>query len=125
VAGVPARTAADLVGLNRRTAIHFYHRLRTIIAQQIEEEWAFTRAIEVDESYFGGRRSGRRKGKRGRGAAGKVPVFGILQRGGKVCTQVIPDAKSHTLLPIIREKIVPDSIYRLLPLLQCLGYVGV
>jgi len=34
--------------------------------------------IEPDESYFGGRR----KGKPGRGAAGKVPVFGILQRGG-------------------------------------------
>lgn len=54
VAGVPARTAADLVGLNPRTAIHFYHRLRLIIAQQIEEEWAFAGAIEVDESYFGG-----------------------------------------------------------------------
>ena len=106
MAGMPARTAADLVNINRRTGIHFYHRLRTIIAQQIEEEWAFTGTIEVDESCVGGRR----KGKRGRGAAGKVPVFGILQRGGKVYTQVIPDAKSQTLLPIIREKIVPDSI---------------
>ena len=33
--------------------------------------------IEVDESYFGGRR----KGKRGRGATGKIPVFGILKKG--------------------------------------------
>ena len=32
--------------------------------------------VEADESYFGGRR----KGKRGRGAAGKVPVFGLLMR---------------------------------------------
>lgn len=60
----------------------------------------------MDESYFGGRR----KGKRGRGAAGKVPVFGILQHGGKVYAQVIPDAKFYNLLPIIREKIIPDSI---------------
>ncbi len=37
---------------------------------------------EADESYFGGRR----KGKRGRGAAGKVPVFGLLKRNGKVYT---------------------------------------
>jgi len=50
VAGVSARTAADLVGINRRTGIHFYHRLRTIIARQIEDEWAFSGAIEVDES---------------------------------------------------------------------------
>jgi transposase len=44
--------------------------------------------IEVDESYFGGKR----KGKRGRGAAGKVPVFGLLNRGGKVYAKIIPDA---------------------------------
>jgi len=36
--------------------------------------------IELDESYFGGYR----KGKRGRGAAGKIPVFGLLKRAGKV-----------------------------------------
>jgi len=62
--------------------------------------------IEVDESYFGGRR----KGKRGRGAAGKVPVFGLLKRGGKVYTVIIPDAKTKTLMPIIRKKVTPDSI---------------
>jgi len=39
----------------------------------------FDGEIEVDESYFGGWR----KGKHGRGAAGKVPVFGLLKRGGK------------------------------------------
>jgi len=62
--------------------------------------------VELDESYFGGTR----KGKRGRGAAGKVPVFGILKRSGKVYTQVSPDAKSQTLMPIMQEKIRPDSI---------------
>ena len=106
VAGVPARTAAELVGVNRRSAILFYHRLREIIAWRIEQDWAFSGEIEVDESYFGGRR----KGRRGRGAAGKIPVFGILQRGGKVYTKVIPDAKAQTLLPIIRHHVVPDSI---------------
>ncbi len=59
----------------------------------------------MDESYFGGRR----KGKRGRGAGGKVAVFGILKRGGKVYTQIVMDAKANTLLPIIGDKIEPDS----------------
>ena len=53
---------------------------------------------------------GRRKGKRGRGAAGKVPVFGLLKRGGRVYTKIIPDARSDTLIPIIKRKVVPDSI---------------
>jgi hypothetical protein len=61
--------------------------------------------IELDESYFGGHR----KGKRGRGAAGKVAVFGILKRGGKVYTQIILDAKTSTLMPIICHRIEPDS----------------
>ena len=62
--------------------------------------------IEVDESYIGSAR----KGKRGRGAAGKTPVFGLLKRGGKVYTKIIPDASGETLLPIMTGKIVPDSI---------------
>jgi len=36
--------------------------------------------VEMDESYFGGRR----KVKRGRGAKVKIQAFGILEREGKV-----------------------------------------
>jgi transposase len=107
VAGVPARTAADLVGIHRNSAIRFFHKLREKIAlKQQDRSEKFCGKIELDESYFGGVR----KGKRGRGAVGKVPVFGILKRGGQVYTQVIEDTKSATLMPIIREKIRPDSI---------------
>ena len=40
----------------------------------------------------------------------KIPVFGLLERGGKVYARVFPDAKSHTLKPIMERKIVPNSI---------------
>jgi transposase len=107
VAGVPARTAAELTGVNRNTAILFFHKLREVIADRLAEEAPFLDGeVEVDESYFGGAR----KGKRGRGAAGKVPVFGLLKRGGKVHAVMIPDAKSLTLMGIMRERIRPDSI---------------
>jgi transposase len=39
-----------------------------------------------------------------------VPVFGLLKRGGKVYAVVIADAKATTLLPILKERIVPDAI---------------
>ena len=77
-----------------------------IIAQALAEEKPPAGAIEVDESYFGGRR----KGKRGRRAAGKVPVLGILKRGGRVYTQMMPNTKAQTLLGIMQDRIVPDSI---------------
>ena len=108
VAGTTARCAADLIGVNRKTAAYYYHRLREIITFKLEQnsDEFFFGEIEVDESYFGGTR----KGKRGRGAAGKVPVFGLLKRGGKVYTKIIPDAKSKTLMPIIQDNVIPDSI---------------
>ena len=108
VAGTTARCTADLVGVNRNTAAYYFQRLRDIISYHVEQEAheIFEGEIEVDESYFGGTR----KGKRGRGAAGKVPVFGLLKRGGKVYTKIIIDASGATLLPIIVRKVIPDSI---------------
>lgn len=108
VAGTTARCAAELIGVNRKTAGYYYHRLREIIAYQLDQESqdVFGGEIEVDESYFGGTR----KGKRGRGAGGKIPVFGLLKRGGRVYTKIIPDASSATLMPIIERKVIPDSI---------------
>jgi len=106
VAGTTARTAAELIGVNKNTAQLFFHRLREIIAEKQDSGLVFEGEVEVDESYFGGKR----KGKRGRGAAGKVPVFGLLKRGGKVFAEIIANAKSRTLMPIIKEKIMPDSI---------------
>ena len=108
VAGTTARCAAFLVGINHKSATYYFMGLREIIAQQLSCETAhiFEGEVEVDESYFGGSR----KGKRGRGAAGKVPVFGLLKRGGKVYTQIIPDAKQDTLVPIIQKKVKLDSV---------------
>ena len=107
VAEVTARTAADLIGIQVNTAALFYRKIRMNIAKQLEAESAeFSGEIELDESYFGDIR----KGKRGRGSAGKVPVFGILKRGGKVYTQIIQRADTATLLPIIGRKVRPDSI---------------
>ena len=70
-----------------------FHKLRSKIAiKQHNRSEQFCGKIELDESYFGGTR----KGKRGSGAAGKGAVFGLLKGGGKVYTQIILDGKSET-----------------------------
>jgi len=107
VAGSTARTASEMAGVHRNSAVRFFHKVREKIAlKQQQRSEQFCGKIEMDESYFGGKR----KGKRGRGAAGKVAVFGILKRGGQVYTQIILDAKTDTLMPIIQEKVRPDSV---------------
>lgn len=79
--------------------------------------------IELDESYFGGHR----KGNRGRGAAGKVPVFGILTRGGKAHVEVVKNVQAETLLGITVKKVRRGSVvytdkYRAYDSLMCCGY---
>jgi transposase len=105
---VTARSAANMMGIQANTAMLFYRKIRSVIAYHLEQEAQeiFDGAVELDESYFGGVR----KGKRGRGAAGKVVVFGILKRGGKVFTKIVNDTKTATLLPLITRKVAPDSI---------------
>jgi transposase len=105
VAGTTARAAALWVGVQANTAKRFYQRLRQLIACK-QESYLLAGEIEADESYVGGVR----KGRRGRGAAGNVPVFGLWKRGGRVYTAIIPDAKASTWIPIIRENVWPDSI---------------
>ena len=107
VAGVPARTAAELVGVNRHSATLFYHKLRELIATRLAAEAPFAMGeIVVHERYVGGVPNARR----GRGAAGKVPVFGLLKRNGRVYTTMLPDTRAHTLVGIIRDRIQPDSV---------------
>jgi len=62
--------------------------------------------IEMDETYFGGKR----KGKRGRGAFNKVPVFGILERNGRVFVNVLPDVSADSILSVAVKKVKRGSI---------------
>ena len=71
-----------------------------------ESENLLSGKVEVNESYFGGKR----KGRRGRGAAGKVPVFGLLKRGDRGYAKIIKDASDKMLLSIIQRKVLPDSL---------------
>lgn len=103
---VPARKAAADLGLNRHSAERLYGELRRRIALACEREAGeMAGEVEVDESYFGGRR----KGLRGRSVVGKSVAFGILKRGGRVYTRQVPDVSRATLRGIIREQMPPGS----------------
>jgi transposase len=103
---VPAsRVAADL-GVNRKTVLRYYTLLRERIALERDKELEqLAGEVEVDESYFGGVR----KGKRGRGAAGKVPVFGLLKRNGEVRVVFPERVNRETLHGAIKVHVKPQS----------------
>ncbi|SUA35719.1 insertion element IS1016 transposase [Neisseria zoodegmatis] len=105
---VTIRSAVDILGIQPNTAIFFYRKIRLVISHHLAlgADQVFEGAIELDESYFGDNS----KEKCGRGAAGKVVVFGILKRGGKVYTVVVNNARKESLFPVITRKITPDSV---------------
>lgn len=62
--------------------------------------------FELDESYFGAKRV---RGKRGRGAAGKTPIFGLLKRNGNVYVEIVKNCSKEALMPIIEGKTLEGS----------------
>jgi len=104
---LPATTAAKFCTLNRNTTQRVYSLLRErIIALALEEVAPFAGEIEVDESYFGSRRI---RGKRGRGAGGKIPVLGLHKRGERVFVSVVKNCSKLELMPIIRGFVLEKS----------------
>lgn len=102
---VTASSAANILGIRPNSAVLFYRKIHQVIAFNLVEEVheIFQGDIEIDESYFGGVR----KGKRGRRVAGKVVVFGMLKRHGKLYTV---NTKTKILMNEIALTIKPDSV---------------
>ena len=97
---LPAIKTASLLQLNRKTVDRYYNIFREkMLLASIKEMEVISGEIEVDESYFGAKRV---RGRRGRGAAGKTPVFGLLKRDGMVFVSIVKNCSEEELMPIIR-----------------------
>ena len=97
---------AEVAKVNRNTINRILQLLRKRIVELAESESCFEAGeIEIDESYFGAKRV---RGKRGRGAGGKMKVFGIKKRGDKFYTQIVTNCSASELVPIIK-RLAPDN----------------
>lgn len=121
---VSARKMAQQLPLSYPTALKAVTTLRRSLLADTPEGKALLRGeVEADEAYFGGKR----RGKRGRGAAGKVPVFGILERGGRVQVRVVRNVTAQTLLGstlklVRRGSVVYTDRYHVYDALMFCGY---
>jgi len=105
---ISANKVAKILNLNYNTISQRYQKFREKIKEFLDEDFKRLKGeIEVDEAYFGGQR----KGNRGRGAAGKVIVLGILERNHKIYTTIVPNVKPETLLREIQEKTEKGSVF--------------
>jgi transposase len=121
---ISALRAAVQCGIGYRTTLKGYDLLRySILASSQDARDFMTGQIELDESYFGGRR----KGNRRRRATRKVPVFGILDRNGIVRVEAVKDVTARRLLEMTIRMVRHGSIiytdkFRSYDALMCCGY---
>ena len=102
-----ATATSRLIGVSRNTINSYFNEFRKLIFNEcLKENQQEFGEFELDESYFGAKRI---RGKRGRGAAGKTPVFGLLKRGGKVFVSIVPNCSKEALMPVITGQILEGS----------------
>ena len=103
--GISAKQIQRETGVTYKTAWRMFKQIRTLMSEDVSLEGE---AVEMDETYVGGRK--RRGSKRGRGGEHKTCVVGAVERGGKVIALTANDATRKSLHGIAKEYILPDSI---------------
>ena len=105
--GISAKQIQRETGVTYKTAWRMFRQIRSLLSEsdmQLEGE-----AVEMDETYFGGvRKYGR--GKPMRGDRTKTPIIGMVERKGRVMAFAAKDTTGATLLPAIRDHILPKSM---------------
>lgn len=101
--GISSRQLSRDLGVTVKTGYRMWHQIRTILAQG--KDIKFVGKVEVDETYIGGKK----QGKRGRGSENKSVVLGIVERKGRARAIVVPDVKSKTLVPAIEANVLKDA----------------
>lgn len=100
------------LGVSQKTAWFMLHRLR--LAHQGKSGNKFSGQIEADETFIGGKARNMHANKRavkitGTGGKDKTAVMGILERGGRVVTKVVPNRKKKALQAAVREHVLAGS----------------
>lgn len=100
--GVSAKELERQLGVTYKCAWRIAKQIRQLFTQNKD---LLSNIIEIDETYIGGKHSG----KRGRGSENKTAVMGLAQRKGNLKAKVVENTNSHTVKTIIRDNIKLES----------------
>ena len=113
--GISSYQLADDLDIPQKTAWYMLHRIRTAMGK--ENHRKLSGEVEIDETFVGGKNINRHNDKKvpkcqGRSYKDKTPVFGILERGGRIMAVTIPNTQENTLSTIVKENVeVGSTVY--------------
>jgi transposase len=105
--GISAKQLERELGVTYKTAWRIFNKIRSMLQDDDDEPLSGT--VEMDETYVGGRRRGEKRGRPSEDSH-KTPVFGMGQRQGHVVAKTVPNARRATLMPHVRNKVLPESV---------------
>ena len=111
--GVSSHQLARDLGVTQKTMWFMLHKIRGLYGQS--DATVLDGEVEMDEMYLGGRETNKHESKRTEGTQGrstktKTPIFGMLQRDGKVVAMKVEDTKGATLMPIVGQFVKEGTV---------------
>jgi len=111
--GISAKQLERELGVTYKTAWRMAKEIRQTLMAQTDEQLGENAGVELDETYIGGKANNMHKAKRarlgGRGTAGKIAVWGAVERKGQVVAVTVPNVDRVTLLPQVRKHVIPAA----------------
>jgi transposase-like protein len=104
--GISAKQVQRHIGGSYKTAWYLCHRIRQAMQEGDIPLGGRGQIVEIDDTMIGGRTAG--TGVKA-GLANKVKVLGIVERGGRVHLQTVPNTKKVTLKPILEANLSPNA----------------
>ena len=105
--GISAKQLEREIGVTYKTA----WRMMKLIRQEVmfDDDLPLSGTVELDEAYIGGSRKGTPRGRPGRGSH-KTPVFGMVERGGRIAAYTVDNVTAGELLSHVEKRVLPESM---------------